>query len=84
MEKDLSNHEKLGILFELYEQKLYQVAFSILHNEYDAEDVVADTYEKILQCLGKIGNPNSIATRRFLIKITKNKAIDRYKKIINI
>lgn len=34
-------------MFELYEQKMYHIAFSILHNEWQAEDAVMDAFEKI-------------------------------------
>ena len=38
--REYSDSEKLERLYELYEQKMYAVAFSILRNEWQAEDAV--------------------------------------------
>ncbi|MGF0034115.1 RNA polymerase sigma factor [Bariatricus sp. SGI.154] len=40
--QNASDSQKLEKLYERYEQKMYAVAFSILHNEWQAEDAVQD------------------------------------------
>lgn len=71
---------KVELLFELYEQKMYRVAFSILHNEWQAEDAVMDAFEKILKHENVINEPYSDDTKRYVIQIIKNTSIDIYRK----
>lgn len=40
----MRDDEKLSLLYELYEQQLYWVAYSVLHQEQQAEDAVQDTF----------------------------------------
>ena len=39
-----NDYEKMEELYELYEQKIYYVAYSILNNIQQAEDAVQDVY----------------------------------------
>lgn len=41
--------DRIETLFELYEQKMYRIAFSILNDEGQAEDAVIAAFEKILK-----------------------------------
>ncbi|EEK74924.1 RNA polymerase ECF-type sigma factor [Bacillus mycoides] len=38
------DYEKMEELYELYEQKIYYVAYSILNNIQQAEDAVQETF----------------------------------------
>ena len=51
-------------LYNGYERYMYAVAFSVLHNEQDAEDTVHEAFLRIIKNLGEI---------------TRNIAIDRYR-----
>ena len=41
-------------LYIKYEQDMYNVAFSILHNNYDAEDAVQEAFLRVIENLDKI------------------------------
>jgi RNA polymerase sigma-70 factor (ECF subfamily) len=67
-------------LYELYEQKIYYVAYSVLHNIQQAEDTVQETFITLYQHLGKIQSLNTQEQKRYIMRIAKNKAIDSYRK----
>lgn len=75
-----SNAELLEILFMTYRTKMYAIAFSILHNEEQAEDAVGDAFEKLLPYLEKCRDVESDRTKRILTRFVKNTAIDIYRK----
>ena len=52
--REYSDSEKLERLYELYEQKMYAVAFSILRNEWQAEDAVQDAFVRLLKNIRKL------------------------------
>lgn len=53
MKLNLSAREKLDILYNLYEQPMYRVAYAILHKKCQAEDAVSESFIKIAENLGK-------------------------------
>lgn len=75
-----NDHDKVARLYELYEQKLYLVAFSILNNQWQAEDAVQEAFVRIIKNRDKIKNPESDESKRFLIRIIQSTAIDIYRK----
>lgn len=80
MIRHMNKNNKVELMFELYEQKMYRVAFSILHNEWQAEDAVMDAFEKILKHEDVTDEPYSDDTKRYVIQVIKNAAIDIYRK----
>ena len=55
--------EKLKKLYEIYEQPMYRIAFSVLKNSSDAEDAVSDAFMSIIKKIGSIAersNGNSV------------------------
>ncbi|GIN91938.1 RNA polymerase sigma factor [Siminovitchia terrae] len=74
------DYEKMEELYELYEQKIYFVAFSILNNIQQAEDVVQETFITIYQQLEKVCSLKTQELKRYILRISKNKAIDSYRK----
>lgn len=75
------NQRKVELLYELYEQAMYRVAFSVLKNEAEAEDAVSESFVVIIKSLRKIDLPESEMTKRFILKTIKNKSIDMYRSI---
>lgn len=71
---------KLEILFEQYWSLMYKIALEVLNNHSDVEDVLQDTYEKVAKNIAYIGDPYGKEARNYLAVITKNKAIDLYRK----
>jgi RNA polymerase sigma-70 factor, ECF subfamily len=74
------DYEKMEELYELYEQKIYYVAYSILNNIQQAEDIVQETFITLYQNLEKICNLNTQELKRYILRIAKNKTIDSYRK----
>lgn len=77
--------KKLSIflkIHERYEQTMYSVAINISKNSYDAEDIVANAFIKVIYILNEI-DPKEVETQRvknLIITITKNAAIDYLRK----
>lgn len=80
MKLNLSAREKLDILYSLYEQSMYRVAYAILHTRCQAEDAVSESFIKIAENLDKIKNPDSEKTKHYIIKIIKNVSINQYRR----
>lgn len=67
-------------LFNLYERKMYVIAFSILKNKQDAEDAVSESFLKLINNLDKISSIDSSKCKGFITIVVKNTAIDIYNK----
>ena len=66
-------------LFQLYEKKMYHIAFSILHDSYQAEDAVMNAFEKMLSKGYAVDDPESDAAKALVIRVTRSAAIDLYR-----
>ena len=67
-------------IYNLYEQKMYIIAYSILGDVGDAEDAVQDAFEKLIRAVRKVSDPESEKTKNYVIKVIRNASIDRYRK----
>lgn len=67
-------------LYELYEKKMYIVAYSILKNQWQAEDAVSEAFVKIIRHRDMFSDPESDETKRYIIRLIQNTAIDIYRK----
>ena len=76
----LSDSEKLEMLFDLYEKKMYGTAFQILRDVGQAEDAVQDAFIRVMSHLNQIKSPESPETKHFMIKVIRSTAIDIYRK----
>lgn len=72
--------ELLESLFMQYRDKMYAIAFSILHEQYQAEDAVGDAFEKVMPYLDKCRDTGSQKTKALLSRFVKNAAIDIYRR----
>lgn len=70
---------KVERLYLQYKDRLFGVAYTILHDKSLAEDAVHDTFVRIIECLHKIDESNDYKTTTFLVIICKNIAINIYK-----
>ena len=66
-------------LFTLYEQKMYRVAFAVLHDEARAEDAVMDAFEKILKRPFTM-DPSCDEAKKLVLSVLKSTSIDLYRK----
>lgn len=67
-------------VFNMYEQKMYHIAYAILHDSYQAEDAVMDAFVRLLERKYSIEDPTSNAAKRLIIQVTRSAAIDLYRK----
>lgn len=71
---------KFVILYEKYRYLMQKVAMDILNDCFSAEDAVHNAFINLMKHMDRIGEPESLQTRRYLITIVKNSAIDIYRK----
>ncbi len=71
--------DKVEALFRLYEQKMYRIAFAILHDEGQAEDAVIAAFEKILRQSGVPRDPEGDAAKHLVVAAVRSCAIDQYR-----
>jgi len=68
----------LTVLMRRYNQRLYRVARSILHNEADAEEAVQEAFYLAYRAMGTFRGDSSLAT--WLTRIAVNESIRRLRK----
>lgn len=71
---------KFAILYEKYRYLMLKVAENVLNDRYLAEDAVHNAFINLATRMAHIGEPDSLQTKRYLITITKNAAVDIYRK----
>nr|WP_281064907.1 sigma-70 family RNA polymerase sigma factor [Clostridium punense] len=67
-------------LYDAYENKMYGIAYSILHNVEQAEDAVQDAFIKLIPHISTIQRIESLKTKRLVVYTIKNIAIDLYRR----
>ncbi len=71
---------RFAILYEKYRYLMWKVAMDVLHDRFLAEDAVHNAFLNLGAHMGSIGETESMQTKRYLITIAKNAAIDIYRK----
>ena len=66
--------------YKLYEQKMYYVAYSILHDEGKAEDAVQEAFLKLMKHEVQFDRADSDDCKRYIITVIRNCAITIYNK----
>lgn len=64
--------------YRLYEQKMYQSAYGILHDCTWAEDAVQDAFLKLLKGRVYFEDPQSEHCKRYIITVIRHSAVDLY------
>lgn len=77
---DDDDRAKFEILYNEYRKRMVYIAYSVLGNNEDAEDAVHDTFIKIARNMNSIGDPKSNEALSYILKATKNTAINLSKK----
>lgn len=67
---------KFQKIYEQYRKLMYNVAFKILKNHYDAEDAVHQAFVAVIRNLNTIDTIDCSQTRSLVVLITERKAID--------
>lgn len=71
--------DKLEELYLTYRKELYHVAYQVLKNYHDAEDVLQNAFIKIYKYMDRITELQCNKTRAYLVIIVRRLAFDRYK-----
>lgn len=77
---DDSDEKKFSFLYEKYFYALLAFAKSIVKSDALAEEVVQESYKRLLKNLHKVNISDCIKTKAFLVKVVRNVAYDFYKK----
>lgn len=80
---DKSDNELIGELFAEYKQMMFKIAFGILHNKADAEDVVQDSFLWIIDNLSKISQISCHERGNYFASIIEHRSIDICRKKAN-
>ncbi|MBQ3517229.1 MAG: sigma-70 family RNA polymerase sigma factor [Lachnospiraceae bacterium] len=71
---------KLEIIVQQYGRLMYKIALDVVKNHHDVQDILQDAFEKIAKNLSHVGDPYDKTTRNYIAVITKNTALDLYRK----
>ena len=66
--------------YKLYEQKMYQAAYRILHDSGLAEDAVQEAFLKLMKSNIYFEDPESDDCKRYMITVIKHASINIYNK----
>lgn len=66
--------------YKRYEQKLFQIAYSILRDTHLAEDAVQEAFLKLMKCNIYFDDIKSDDCKRYMITVIKHASIDIYNK----
>ena len=66
--------------YELYEQKMFRVALSVLHNESLAEDAVQEAFLQLIKHKVHFDMADSDDCKRYIITVIRNASINIYNK----
>lgn len=80
MEGTSSDEQFFEQLYFNYEQNIFYVAYSILNNQEQAEDVTQDIFEHLYKNLPKLKKYDTLRLKKYILRISKNKSIDRYRR----
>lgn len=73
---DEQNKSKFEQLYYEYRDRMMYVALSVLHNNEDSEDAVHNAFIGIAKNMDSIGEVASVQTLSYVLKATKNTAIN--------
>ena len=73
------DREAFTELYTRYRRLLWCAAMDVLHDESLSEDAVQNAYLAVLGHMDKLRSVTSPQTKKFLITIVRNKAIDLYR-----
>lgn len=74
------DQNKFTQLYRLYENAMYHIAYSILHDRFLAEDAVHEAFIRLFKYLPDIVEVNCHKTKALIVIIVKSASIDIYRK----
>ena len=82
------DRDKFKEIYMIYRDRMYHAAYAIIKNEMDAENIVHDTFVKLIDNLDKINEVDCHMTWNYIVTIVKNlsfnflKRENRYGKVV--
>lgn len=79
----INNAEERSFVEQIYDKhknKIYRIAFDILHNPEDAEDCLQNVFQTIIDNLDMFKSAEHYAFIKLIVTCTRNEAIDIYRK----
>ncbi len=67
-------------LYQYYENAMYNIAYSVLHDKYLAEDAVNEAFIRLIKYLPDIEDVSCHKTKALIVIIVRSTAIDIYRK----
>jgi RNA polymerase sigma-70 factor (ECF subfamily) len=72
--------DKFNEIHEKYEVMMYRVIYSVLKNKEDTEDALQDAFMTLAKNISKIDSVSCRKTETLLVILSRNTAIDHYRK----
>ena len=79
MTLDEENREFVGQLYEKHKKKIYEIAYAILKNRHDAEEIVDEVMINVIDNVEKFMQSDGNETLAQLVIYSRNAAINLYK-----
>lgn len=79
MTLDEENREFVGQLYEKHKKKIYEIAYAILKNRHDAEEIVDEVMINVIDNVEKFVQSDGNETLAQLVIYSRNAAINLYK-----
>lgn len=80
MKEKKSDRALIEMLYDRYEQRIYQIAFSVLHDSYQAEDAVSETFIKLIKNVHHIWTMDEKKMEAYITKLARSTAVDQYRR----
>lgn len=79
MHNEKKDSELIAEYYDMYEQKVYRLAYAVLGNVWQAEEAVQETFLKLISCRDMVRRMSESKRTAYITKMAKNIAIDMYR-----
>lgn len=76
----LKKRREVEKVYYTYRDDMFMAAFEVLHDEMLAEDAVSESFVRVIKLWDRLKFDNKLKTKRFLLVVCRNVAIDIYRK----
>ena len=79
MHNEKRDSELIAEYYDMYEQKVYRLAYAVLGDVWQAEEAVQETFLKLISCRDMVRRMSESKRTAYITKMAKNIAIDMYR-----
>lgn len=79
MHNEKKDSELIAEYYDMYEQKVYRLAYAVLGDAWQAEEAVQETFLKLISCRDTVRRMSESKRTAYITKMAKNIAIDMYR-----